>query len=64
MVIQAGMGENEEPVSKTAKGKGAGDVDQAVEHLPSRHKALSSNLCTAQGKKKDSILEHATTLLD
>jgi hypothetical protein len=43
MVIQAGMGENEEPVSKTAKGKGAGDVDQAVEHLPSRHKTLSSN---------------------
>jgi hypothetical protein len=32
--------------------KRLGDMAQAVEHLPGKHKALSSNPSTAQKKKK------------
>jgi hypothetical protein len=37
---------------KSKKKKGAGDVVQVVEHLPSNLKALSSNPSTSKNEKK------------
>jgi hypothetical protein len=31
--------------------KGVGSMAQVIEHLPSKHKALGSNLCTEKKKK-------------
>jgi hypothetical protein len=39
-------------VSKTTTGKRAEGVAQVIEHLPSRHKALSSNPVPPKYKKR------------
>jgi hypothetical protein len=40
--VQAGP-DLQDPIRKIAKAKRAGSVVQGVEHLPSKHKTLSSN---------------------
>jgi hypothetical protein len=42
----------QEPISKNPSQKRAGGVAQMVEHLPSKHEALSLNSSTAKKKKK------------
>jgi hypothetical protein len=45
-----GLGKKQDPISKISRAKNAGGVTQAVEHLPSKCKVLSSYLNTAQKK--------------
>jgi hypothetical protein len=42
----------QEPSSKLTRAKRARGMDQVVEHLPSKHEALSSNPSTIKNKKK------------
>jgi hypothetical protein len=43
IMIQADLGKQQGPISKTARAKRTGGVAQAIERLSSKHKALSSN---------------------
>jgi hypothetical protein len=52
ILVQASLGIKWDLISKIAAGKKAGKVAQVVEHLPSKHKVLSLNLCTAKEKKR------------
>jgi hypothetical protein len=52
MVVQAGLGKSKSPYLKQPEQK-AGGMAQAVEHLPSKCKALSSHSGTT--KKKSSL---------
>jgi hypothetical protein len=53
--IQAGhgWGKLRDSISKITKAKRAGGEAQVVEHLPSKHKILSSNSSTRVGKKRN-----------
>jgi hypothetical protein len=46
---QASLGKKQDPISKITRAKSAGGVVQAVEGLPSKHKALHLNPSTAKG---------------
>jgi hypothetical protein len=50
--VQAGLGKKLDPISKIARVKRVGGMTQAVEYLPSNHKALSSNFSTTKKKKR------------
>jgi hypothetical protein len=50
--VQAGLGKNEDPVSKITRAKKAGCMAHIVEHLPSKCKTLSSNHSTTKKKFK------------
>jgi hypothetical protein len=41
IVVKAGLGKNQDSISKLIRAKRAKGVDQAAEHLPSKHDALS-----------------------
>jgi hypothetical protein len=57
VTVHAGPGIAAHPCSKKTKAKRlAAFLAQVVEHLPSKHKALSSNTSTAKIKKIDNIL--------
>jgi hypothetical protein len=42
-MVQASLGKKRDLISKITRGKRAGGMTQAVEYLPSKYKALSSN---------------------
>jgi hypothetical protein len=41
-VVQVSLGEKQDPTLKITRANRAVDMAQAVEHLPSKHEALSS----------------------
>jgi hypothetical protein len=41
-MVQVSLGKKQDPISKITRAKKAGGVAQAVEHLPSKCKTLSS----------------------
>jgi hypothetical protein len=47
------LGKKQDPISKITRAKRAGGVVQAVEYLPNKHKALTSNPNTVKKKKKN-----------
>jgi hypothetical protein len=54
-VVQDSLGKkkkSQDTIYKITRAKGADGMAQAVEHLTSKHKALSSNPSTAKKKKK------------
>jgi hypothetical protein len=53
-----------DPISKITRAKTAGDMAQAVEHLPSKCEALNSNIGTTkrnEGRKERLLPSHLTT---
>jgi hypothetical protein len=44
-------------MSKTTRAKTAGDMAQVIEHLPMKHKALTSNLRTKRVKNVSLLQE-------
>jgi hypothetical protein len=55
-VVQASLGKKPDPISKITRTKRARSVTQAVKHLSSKCKALSSNHSTA--KKDDRYFKY------
>jgi hypothetical protein len=47
IVVQAGPGIKQDPISKITNTKKAGNMVQKVEYLPNKHQALSSPICAA-----------------
>jgi hypothetical protein len=45
------LGNKQDPTLRITKAKRAEGVDQVVEHLPGKHKALSSKLSTTKKKQ-------------
>jgi hypothetical protein len=52
IIVQAGLGERQDPMSKITRAKRVGGMAQSVQHLPSKCKALNSNSSTANAPKK------------
>jgi hypothetical protein len=50
IAVWAGLGKKQDTISKMNSEERAGDVAQVVKYLPSKYKALSSNLHTAKKK--------------
>jgi hypothetical protein len=48
--FQASLGKNQDPISKITRAKSAGGITQAVQHLPKKCEALSSNPSTIKNK--------------
>jgi hypothetical protein len=59
IVIQAGLGIKQHPMSKITKVKRAESVAQVVEHPPSKCKALSPTLTQYRQKKKKKKVDTA-----
>jgi acid phosphatase family membrane protein YuiD len=57
-MVQATFGKNEDPISKITRRKRAGGICQTIEHLPCKHKALSSNSSATIGKEKIWLTEN------
>jgi hypothetical protein len=53
-VIQAEPDKKQDTIYKIIRAERTGDLTQVVEHLPSKHKVLSSNP-SIDKKKKDSL---------
>jgi hypothetical protein len=56
--LQAGLDVKRDPISKITKAKRAGDMVQALQHLPSKCEVLSSNSSTTKKKKKGAWVSH------
>jgi hypothetical protein len=57
MLVQIDLNKKWNPISKITRAKRDGGVAQVVEHLPSKHKAMNSNLNTSKEKKKKTLLK-------
>jgi hypothetical protein len=50
-MVQTGQDKNHDPISKITRTGSAGNMTQAVQHLPRKYKALSSNACISKKQK-------------
>jgi hypothetical protein len=57
IVVQADLGINSRPYSKITKVKMSEGVAQMIAHLPSKHKALTSNSSTAPPHQENNFTQ-------
>jgi uncharacterized protein YoxC len=59
-VVQASLGKKQDPISKITRVKRVGGMAQAVQHLSSKFKVLSSNFSNTKKKKNQmcSLIVH------
>jgi hypothetical protein len=55
VTVQAALGKKLDPISKLTRREKVEIVTQAVEQLPRKHEALSSNPSTAKKKEKKTL---------
>jgi uncharacterized protein (DUF4213/DUF364 family) len=60
-VVQASLGKKQDPISKITRVKRVGGMAQAVQHLSSKFKVLSSNFSNTKKKKKSDVLTYSSS---